>query len=94
MRLPSVSLLAVAMILSACSVGHSRKPVPQVQQPRQVIHSDSEISGIAEREILRRQDQILRADEAAIQSHQRMSDGDLEGAVQGYRSAVSELENP
>jgi hypothetical protein len=47
----------------------------------------SRASDIANREIIRRQEMLRRADETALRASQAMANGDLEGAVSGYRSA-------
>lgn len=48
-------------------------------------------SGIAEREIARRQQKILEAAELIAKGDQAKADGDLETAIQNYRSAIDLL---
>ena len=51
------------------------------------------VPAIARREVIRRQEQIRRMDEAALRASQAMAYDDLEGAVEGYRRAVDGLPN-
>ncbi len=52
---------------------------------------DDSVPAIARREVIRRQEQIRRMDEAALRASQAMAEDDLEGAVGGYRRAVDGL---
>jgi len=95
--IPPLSFLVLAtLVFTSTGCGSNppaaSTPLPAATHAPRTIAPENEISGIAEREIIRRQDRILRADAAAIESHQRMSAGDLEGAVSGYRTAVSALD--
>lgn len=94
--LATLVLPSCMLALAACST-RSEPPVvqrlPQAQptpraEPGQV---PPEISGIAEREIIRRQERMRQADEAALRAARRQADGDLEGATQEYRRAIDTL---
>ena len=90
-------LIAAAVALMAASACESRTPTaasPQPPQPRPtavIDPSSSPISAAAEREIIRRQEAMRRADEAALRAARQMSEGDYEGAMSGYRGALGEL---
>jgi len=58
--------------------------------PVQPLPSDS-VPAIAQREVIRRQEQIRRMDDAALRASQAMAKDDLEGAVGGYRKAIDGL---
>ena len=69
-------------------------PIPErsaVAAPQtQTLPPDS-APAIARREVIRRQEQIRRMDDAALRASQAMAEDDLEGAVKGYRQAVGGL---
>ena len=52
---------------------------------------DDSVPAIAQREVIRRQEQIRNMDDAALRASQAMAEDDLEGAVDGYRKAVDGL---
>lgn len=98
----ALSAVAIAIGLAGCrSNDLAATTSPAVRAPAsttgtppaRVAVPENEISELARREILRRRERVARADRAALESRQRMAEGNLEGAVSGYREAVSELES-
>jgi len=51
----------------------------------------NEVSDLARREIVRRQEMIRRMDAAALEANRALAENDLEGAVGGFRQASSGL---
>ncbi|MCB1066205.1 MAG: hypothetical protein KDN20_25205 [Verrucomicrobiae bacterium] len=100
----SVSILSISLAmgcLAACQSPKEPSPVVQSVPPPpiparsaaatpQTLPPDS-APAIARREVIRRQEQIRRMDEAALRASQAMAEDDLEGAVKGYRRAVDGL---
>ena len=52
--------------------------------------SSSPISAAAEREIIRRQEAMRRADEAFLRGQRQMADGNYEAAMESSRQALSQ----
>ena len=83
----------MALGLSACQQPAptpptvSAAPAPQAS-PSATPMPDDSVPAIARREVIRRQEQIRRMDEAALRASQAMANDDLEGAVSGYRRAI------
>lgn len=68
---------------------HSTKPAsPASPASAQSIAVSGDVPAIAQREVIRRQEQIRRMDEAALRASEAMAHDDLEGAVSGYRQAI------
>lgn len=89
-----------ALLLTACQ----QSAPPSATATRQPVYSpapavagvaptasDESVPAIAQREVIRRREQIRRMDEAALRASQAMAEDDLEGAVSGYRRAVDGL---
>ena len=53
--------------------------------------SDEGITGIAAREVIRRQEQIRRSDAAAMEANRASSAGDHEAAIRSYQKALDTL---
>lgn len=73
--------------IKSTSASRSTKPAT----PNRMVIPENPISSIAGREIVRRQERIRSADEAAIRAGQRSASGDLEGARAGYSKALATL---
>lgn len=106
-KLPSSRVICVALVMgwSLASVAcQSSRPVSQTTAATPApaparstapgaakpLPADS-IPAIAQREVIRRQEQIRRMDDAALRASQAMAEDDLDGAVKGYRSAIDGL---
>ncbi len=91
---------ACALLLAACQQS-APPPATATRQPvfapspavagAAPTASDDSVPAIAQREVIRRREQIRRMDEAALRASQAMAEDDLEGAVSGYRRAVDGL---
>ncbi len=83
--------LATILIFSAGCASQSPDPVVTAPTPRTVVvdPASSPITAAAEREIIRRQDAMRRADEAALRAQRQMADGNYEAAMGSSRSALS-----
>ena len=69
---------------------HLSKPAaPALPASAQSIAVSGEVPAIAQREVIRRQEQIRSMDEAALRASEAMARDDLEGAVSGYRQAIN-----
>jgi hypothetical protein len=85
-RLP----LAIILIFGASCASQSPDPVASAPAPRTVVidPASSPITAAAEREIIRRQEAMRRADEAALRAQRQMADGNYEAAMGSSRSAL------
>ncbi|MCB1088686.1 MAG: hypothetical protein KDM63_16730, partial [Verrucomicrobiae bacterium] len=97
--------VSVALGLTLCACESSRSVATSPQPNRSVTPASGGVSSgqatkplppdsvpaIAQREVIRRQEQIRKMDEAALRASQAMAEDDLEGAVKGYRQAVDGL---
>ena len=91
----NISLLALGALAAfavACAAEKSVPPVEAPALPRTVVvdPSSSPITAAAEREIIRRQEAMRRADEAALRANRQMADGDYESALSSSRQALRE----
>lgn len=91
-----VRFLALPILVSFVACAHPKTTATPAPAPVRTTAAvpGNEVSDLARREILRRQERIQAADRAALESHQRMADGDLEGAVSGYREAARAVGAP
>lgn len=86
--------LCLMTFMAACSSSHTGKHREQASQaPRsgEIRAADEGIMGIAAREVVRRQEQIRRADTAALEANRASAEGDQEAAIRSYRKALDSL---
>ncbi len=90
------SSLAIPLILTTGSGCQSSSSVKEVSAPpppapaARIDSSSSEVSNIAAREVLRRQEALRNADQLAIRAQQLMEEGDYEEALEKYRAAMDQ----
>jgi hypothetical protein len=100
--LNSVLLALLGFGLSFFGCAHPRPqpasagiPAPPAQSSSTVRTASSlpanSIPGIAQREVIRRQERLRQVDDAALRAHQAIAEGDLESAVSGYQKALDGL---
>lgn len=86
-----IALASIGLLAQSCA---SKTPQPAaVPAPRQTAVIDpasSPITAAAEREIIRRQEALRRADEAALRAQRHMADGNYEAAMDSSRQALSQ----
>jgi len=86
--------LCLCLSLIACATSKTKAkydggtPDHRVSQIRS---ADDGISGIAAREVIRRQEGVRRADSAALRANRYSSQGDHEAAIRSYRQALDAL---
>ncbi len=85
------SLLAVLTACSSPSSTGIEGKGARAAQPGLIRASDEGISGIAAREVIRRQEQVRRADSAAMEAGRSSAEGDQEAAIRSYRKALDAL---
>ena len=85
------AVVLVGLFAQACA-SKAPEPVATTPAPRTVVvdPSSSPITAAAEREIIRRQEAMRRADEAALRAQRQMADGNYEAAMGSSRSALSQ----
>lgn len=80
--------------LGACSSSYSDKSQNKTTKTPQsggIRASNEGITGIAAREVVRRQEQVRRADTAALEANRASAEGDHEAAIRSYRKALDTL---
>jgi Tfp pilus assembly protein PilF len=86
--------LCLSLSLIACSSSKTNAKYEGGTSDRrvsQIRSTDDGISGIAAREVIRRQEGVRRADSAALRANRYSSQGDHEAAVRSYRQALDAL---
>ena len=82
----AIVLLAASALLVSCA--STPPPTPVARGTQSLPDADPASRAIAEREVVRRQQAVLDAQEL-MEEGQRMRDaGDLEGSVRSYRDAL------
>ncbi len=88
------ALLAACLAQACASKTPEPAPAPlaaaAASRPVVIDPSASPISAAAQREVIRRQEAMRRADEAALRANRQMADGDYEAALQSSRNALGE----
>jgi len=85
------ALMITSLMLSCASRAPRLSPVPTVDsRPVMIDPAASPISAAAQREVIRRQEAVRRADEAALRANRQLADGDYEAALQSSRNALQE----
>jgi len=86
--------MLIAILAQACAPTKKLEPSTVAAPPtsRQVVidPSASPISAAAQREVIRRQEAMRRADEAALRANRQMADGNYEAALKSSRTALGE----
>jgi len=85
----SLAVLAAACSSSKTDSGqnHSTRPATYGR----IGTNDQGLTGLAAREVVRRQERVRRADRAALEANRAAAEGDHEAAVRSYRRALDTL---
>lgn len=86
-----VCLVAFAEACSSPQPNSSQGKAIQATRPGGIEANASGISGLAEREVIRRQERVRRADSAALEANRASAGGDQEAAIRSYRKALDTL---
>ena len=82
----------MGIFAQACA-SKAPEPAATTRAPARTVVVDpasSPITAAAEREVIRRQEAMRRADEAALRAQRQMADGNYEAAMDSSRSALGQ----
>ncbi len=85
---------SLAVLAAACSNNRPGSSQSNATRPTgygRVQTSDRGPTSLAAREVVRRQEQVRRADRAALEANRASAEGDHEAAVHSYRRALDAL---
>ncbi len=84
-------LLMASTACSSSSSGKRQQEVHRNQYGENIQANETGLSSIAAREVIRRQEQMRRADAAAMRANEYSRQGDDEAALRSYRKALKTL---
>lgn len=86
-----ICLVGFAVACSSSGPDSGQNRVIRAANPRGIEKSDEGITGLAAREVVRRQERVRRADKAALEANRASAEGDHEVAIRSYRTALDTL---